>query len=107
MIRRTMLALLCTAGFWALMPEQANAQQAYGRRWGQSFSHRDYERFQHYPYVYYPQNFWGPEYYRSADHLYYRYPTEMRIPVYNRQWFNYYPDQRRYYRGHHFVLDQF
>ena len=67
----------------------------------------DWERFYHYPYVYYPQNFWGNEYYRSADSLYYRYPAEMRIPVYNRHWFNEYPTPRPYYRGAHFVLDIF
>ena len=59
----------------------------------------DWERFYHYPYVYYPQNFWGNEYYRSADSLYYRYPAEMRIPVYNRHWFSDYPTPRPYYKG--------
>lgn len=107
MLRRTLLALLCAAGFVALVPQSADAQQAYGRRWGLSYSHRDYDRFYHYPYVWYPQNFWGHEYYRSADDLYFRYPPEMRIPVYNRQWFNYYPEQRKYYRGHQFILDVF
>ena len=57
---------------------------------------QDWERFYHYPYVYYPQNFWGNEYYRSADSLYYRYPAEMRIPVYNRHWHNEYPSPRKY-----------
>ena len=61
----------------------------------------------HYPYVYYPQNFWGPEYYRSSGNMYYRYPPEMQIPVYNRQWHNEYPEDRRYYGGHHFNLDVF
>jgi hypothetical protein len=85
----------------------AHAQQAYGRSWGGSYSSTDWERFYHYPYVYYPQNFWGNEYYRSADSLYYRYPAEMRIPVYNRHWFSDYPTARPYYRGAHFVLDIF
>ncbi len=107
MIRRTMLALLCALGCWAAAPEEASAQQAYGRNWGYTFTGRDYNRFYHYPYVWYPQNFWGHEYYRSSDHLYYRYPPEMRIPVYNRQWFSYYPENRRYHFGHHFVLDTF
>ena len=65
--------------------------RAYGRRWGNGYGTRDWERFYHYPYVYYPQNFWGSEYYKSAESLYYRYPSEMRIPVYNRKWHNYYP----------------
>ncbi len=31
----------------------------------------------------------------------------MRIPVYNRQWQNYYPQERRYYKGSHLTLDVF
>ena len=88
-------------------PTEAQAQQAYGRAWGHTYNTMDWDRFYHYPYVYYPQNFWGNEYYRSADSLYYRYPPEMRIPVYNRHWHNDYPTPRPYHRGHHFVLDIF
>jgi hypothetical protein len=29
-------------------------------------------------------------------------PQEMRVPVYNRSWQNYYPKSRRYHQGHHF-----
>ena len=67
----------------------------------------NWQRFYYYPYVYYPQNFWGSEYYRSADSMYHRYPAEMRIPVYNKSWHNYYPEGRRYHWGHHFILDVF
>lgn len=80
---------------------------AYGRAWGGAASNRDCSRFYHYPYVYYPQNFRGNEYYRSSDSMYYRYPPEMQIPVYNRHWHNYYPSSRRYHWGHHFILDVF
>jgi hypothetical protein len=107
MTRRTVAALLCalTAAL-ALSSSQSTAQErAYGRVWGASYSMRDWERFYHYPYVYYPQNFWGNEYYRSSDSLYYRYPPEMGIPVYNRQWHNYYPEGRRWHTGHQFILD--
>lgn len=90
-----------------LAADTAEAQQAYGRAWGHTYTTQDWNRFYHYPYVYYPQNYWGNEYYRSADSLYYRYPAEMRIPVYNRKWHNYYPSTRRYHMGHHFVLDVF
>jgi hypothetical protein len=100
----------------------AQAQEAYGRQYTHTYSSQDWDRFYHYPYVYYPQNFWGDEYYRSAESLYYRYPPEMRIPVYNKQWHNYYPKgaywnqwmhyaqgpgQARYHWGHHFILDTF
>jgi hypothetical protein len=87
--------------------DTASAQQAYGRAWGHTYTTQDWNRFYHYPYVYYPQNFWGNEYYRSADSLYYRYPPEMRIPVYNKRWHNYYPSQRKFHTGSHFYLDVF
>lgn len=108
MIRRIYIAVGAVVLLAALSSARdAQAQQAYGRAWGSTYNTTDWERFYHYPYVYYPQNFWGSEYYRSADSLYYRYPPEMRIPVYNRHWFNPYPTPRPYYRGAHFVLDIF
>ncbi|MEM6329989.1 MAG: calmodulin-binding protein [Planctomycetota bacterium] len=106
MIRRIVFAAAAALAF-AAAADQAEAQQAYGRQWGGTYSSTDWERFYHYPYVYYPQNYWGSEYYRSADSLYHRYPPEMRIPVYNRRWHNYYPSARRYHSGHHFILDVF
>ena len=110
MIRRITVA--CLGAFLlsaAFCVSQAEAQQprAFGRVWGGAYSNHDWERFYHYPYVFYPQNFWGNEYYRSSESLYYRYPPEMRIPVYNKQWHNYYPAGRRYHWGHHFILDVF
>jgi hypothetical protein len=108
MIRRISFAVAAAALFLALnTASNAHAQQAYGRAWGSTYNTTDWERFYHYPYVYYPQNFWGSEYFRSADSLYYRYPAEMRIPVYNRHWRNEYPTPRPYYRGAHFILDVF
>lgn len=110
MIRRTVLAAAVAAAFiWCgLTADTAQAQQhAYGAIWGGGHSAQDMNRFYHYPYVYYPQNFWGNEYYRSAESNYYRYPQEMRIPIYNRGWQNYYPSPRRYHWGHHFITDIF
>jgi len=108
MIRRSLLTLLCAVALGVLLiPSQAEAQRAYGRAWGYTYKTQDWDRLYHYPYVYYPQNFWGSEYYRSADHMYYRYPPQMRIPVYNKQWMNYYPEDRKYHDGHHFILDTF
>ena len=108
-MRRTVWTLLASAvvlaGF-AVTPAQAE-QQAFGQVWGHSYRATDWERFYHYPYVFYPQNYWGNEYFRSADSLYHRYPPEMRVPVYNKQWHNYYPQGRRYHWGHHFNLDVF
>jgi hypothetical protein len=109
MTRRICFAALLAAAALATMfaTRATRAEQAYGRSWGSTYTTEDWDRFYHYPYVYYPQNFWGNEYYRSADSLYYRYPPEMRIPVYNRHWHNEYPSPRKYYSGAHFVLDVF
>ena len=109
MIRRTIIILLCASALClSLSVGKAQAdERAYGRAWGNAYGTQDWNRFYHYPYVYYPQNFWGNEYYRSAESLYYRYPPEMRIPVYNKKWQNYYPQERRYHSGHQFILDVF
>ena len=126
MIRRTMLVALCAAAVVALFcVADVQAEQAFGRQWGRTYSTQDWNRLYHYPYVFYPQNFWGQDYYRSSEDLYFRYPQEMRIPVYNKQWHNYYPQHRenakyrqhqvrpkyysgvRFHRGHHFILDVF
>jgi hypothetical protein len=102
-------AVRFTLGFAAaeVRGQSPDAPMAYGRNWGNTYNTRDWERFYHYPYVYYPQNFWGNEYYRSSDNLYHRYPPEMQIPVYNKKWHNEFPQPRRYHWGHHFILDQF
>ncbi len=108
MIHRILTVMLCAAAVMVVMSvTDAEAQQAYGRQWGASYNTQDWNRLYHYPYVYYPQNFWGSDYYRSSEDMYYRYPPEMRVPVYNRQWHNYYPQARRYHQGHHFMLDVF
>lgn len=107
MIRRTLLVLMSAAFLYlCLSANTASAdERAYGRVWGGAYGTRDWERFYHYPYVFYPQNFWGHEYYRSAEDMMYRYPAEMRIPVYNQKWFNFYPSGARWHSGHHYTLD--
>lgn len=115
MIRRIALGLTLALGLGALgsAGKVAAQERAYGQVWGGAYGNRDWERFYHYPYVFYPQNFWGNEYYRSSQDMYYRYPPEMQIPVYNKKWQNYYPGDghspggRRYHFGHHFMLDIF
>lgn len=81
--------------------------KAFGAAWGGQNTAGNMDRFYHYPYVTYPHNYWGNEYYRSADSMYYRYPPEMRVPVYNKAWRNYYPSPRRYHWGHQFLTDVF
>ena len=65
----------------------------------------DWGRFYRYHYVYYPHNFLQPQ--GSYNHMYYRYAPNQRIPVYNKDWYNFYPTEKPYYRGHHFILDVF
>lgn len=93
---------------WSASGDYANTPKpiGYGPMWPAT-GNRDCARFYHYPYVYYPQNFYSNDYYRSSDSMYYRYRPEMQIPVYNKNWHNYYPSPRRYHWGHHFILDVF
>lgn len=109
MIRRMVLLAVCALAITACFStNDAHAQQrAFGQSWGGGLKWNDWERFLHYPYVYYPHNYTGSHHFRSRDSLYYRYPTEMRVPVYNRKWQNYYPSPRPYHSGHHFILDVF
>jgi hypothetical protein len=130
MVRQTVFLMLLAAVILSVaMVADAQAQQAFDRQWGHSYNTQDWNRLYHYPYVYYPQNFWGRDYYRSSDNMYYRYPPEMRVPVYNKQWQNMYPEHRkdpcckenqffpmfcgerhtgsRYCQGHHFIADVF
>jgi hypothetical protein len=130
MIRRIALVVLWGVCLVAVFhAAEAQAQQAYDRQWGRSYTTQDWNRMYHYPYVYYPQNFWGSDYYRSSEDMYNRYPPEMRVPVYNKQWQNFYPQHRKdpdfqehqlfpmccgerhsgtkYYQGHHFIADVF
>lgn len=95
------------AGYGAYGAYGAGYGANFANTWGAAPYPRDCNRFYHYPYVYYPQNFYGSEYYRSSDSMYYRYPAEMQIPVYNRHWHNEYPSQKRYHWGHHFLTDVF
>lgn len=99
MLRRaTLIAALCAGLAGVFGSAGTAAAQGSGTEW---------DRMYHYPYVYYPHNFWGPQYFKGFDHPYYRYPPHMRIPVYNKGWFNFYPEKRKYHSGKHFILDVF
>ena len=124
-LRLAPLVVLFVAAIAVFCVNSVQAEQAYGRQWGRNYTTQDWNRLYHYPYVYYPQNFWGQDYYRSSEDMYYRYPQEMRIPVYNRQWHNYYPQHRqnmpyhqhqlhpkynsgvKFHSGKHFILATF
>jgi len=84
-----------------------NYSPAYNEHWGKNYNSQDWNRFYHYPYIYYPQNYYPAEYYRSADNMYYRYPPEMRIPIYDKKNYNYYPESHTYHGGFHYTVDIF
>ena len=99
MVKRSLLTGMCLLACLvvsSLCPTSAEASPP-----GQP---SNWDRFYHYPYVYYPQNFQKPAEY---DHMYYRYDQARRIPVYNKDWHNFYPSARPYHSGHHFILDIF
>ena len=52
-------------------------------------------------------NFYPEEYFRSADNMYYRYPAEMRIPLYDKRNYNYYAEPKTYHQGFHYMTDIF
>ena len=108
MARRALWTLVAICLLFCTLATTVNAQQpnGFGRTWGARNTAQDWNRFYHYPYVYYPHNFWSSEYFKSRDSMYYRYPPEMRIPVYNKRWHNPFPAGRPYHFGHHFILDQ-
>lgn len=101
------LLIVAAATVFLVNVDDTSAQTMQNRTWAGTYNTQDWNRFYHYPYVYYPQNFWGQSYYRSSNDLYYRYPPEMRIPVYNTNNYNYYPSTRMYHQGSHFMVDVF
>jgi hypothetical protein len=100
MVRKTILGgLLFLAVMAAALTGSGRSAEAAGI--GQP---NDWGRFYYYPYVYYPHNYYAPI---QFDSLYYRYPQERQIPVYNKGWYNFYPTEKPYYKGAHFILDVF
>lgn len=99
MLRRLSLAALVVVGL-AISLGTPTTVQAAGK--GQP---SNWNRFFYYPYMYYPHNFQQQQ--GSFNHMYYRYAPNRRIPVYNKNWYNFYPTARPYHKGNHFILDVF
>ena len=99
MLRRISLAALVVVGLAISLGTSTTAQAAGN---GQP---SNWNRFFYYPYMYYPHNFQRQQ--GSFNHMYYRYPANRRIPVYNKNWYNFYPTARPYHKGKHFILDVF
>ncbi|MDR0521609.1 MAG: hypothetical protein LBH00_07125 [Planctomycetaceae bacterium] len=104
---RTVFAVMVGLFCSLTLTESASAQQNFGQQWGATAGNQDWQRFYHYPYITYPHNYYSPEYFRSAPDLYHRYPPELQIPAYNKDWINFFPMPQRYHYGNHFRLDIF
>ena len=62
-IRKIVAASALVAGALVWGGPSAEAQgfggtQAFGKQWAHSYSSHDWNRFYHYPYVFYPQNYY-------------------------------------------------
>jgi hypothetical protein len=96
MLKRFLMIMIIAITASVSMPTQVEAAPP-----GQP---ADWQRFYHYPYVYYPHSFQQQQ---PNDSMYYKYGPAMRIPVYNKAWYNFYPTEKPYHSGHHFLLDVF
>jgi hypothetical protein len=108
MLRKLLLTAVCVIVVSVVcFVSEVQAQQGFGRQWSGTYYSQDWQRFMYYPYVYYPHNYYSQEYFRSSEDMYHRYPAEMRVPAYNKDWFNFYPEPRKYHQGHHYRIDIF
>lgn len=68
-------------------------------------------RFHYYPYYYYPHSYWpsySPPYPEGPGQPYQRPPAYMAYPPFlEKRWRYDLFESHKYYRGHHFWLDQF
>ncbi len=69
------------------------------------------QRFYYYPYYFYPHNYWptmGPRYPERPGQPYRLPPAYMAYPPFREPTWRYeYWQNKRFYGGHHFWLDQF
>jgi hypothetical protein len=103
MFRRTMLGLLAAglgAALFAGAPEKATAA-----------SDPPLPRYFYYPYYYFPHSYWpqnSPQWPEPKGAPYVRPPAYMAYPPFKEPNWRYELWQpQKYYRGHHFWLDQF
>jgi hypothetical protein len=103
-VRATLTAGLIVLGF--LAATGAADAQMYPYYPGYQIS-----RFYHYPYYYFPHNYWplmGPRWPEPTGAPYQRPPAYMAYPAFREPNWRYELWQsQRYYRGSHFWLDQF
>ena len=110
-MRNRMLLLALSAGIIGgalLAPSTARAQ--FNPNY-QSNPNAQYTRFMYYPYYYFPHNYWpmtGPRWPERPGDPYVRPPAYQAYPAFFEQNWRYEAFMpAKYYRGHHFFLDQF
>jgi hypothetical protein len=98
------VALLAVGFFGSATTVQAQYYQPY-------YQGYQLNRLFHYPYYYYPFNYWpamGPRWPEPPGAPYMRPPAYMAYPAFREAGWRYEMWQpQRYYRGSHFWLDQF
>lgn len=108
MLKHSLLTIFGFAVLFVMFgASEAKAQYPNAAQSSRAYNVEDWNRFYHYPYVYYPQNYWSADYYRSSGDIYNRYPAEMQVPAYHQHWQNYYPAPKRYHKGFHYIMDIF
>ncbi len=99
MFRRSILGLAVAMGIFAALPSSAEAKDP------------PLPRFYYYPYYYYPHSYWpqhSPQWPEPAGSPYVRPPAYMAYPPFREpNWRYELWSSQKYYRGHHFWLDQF
>ena len=99
------LAGLAVLLVWAGAAQKGQAQY-YNYYPGSQLS-----RFYHYPYHYFPHNYWpavGPRWPEAPNQPYMRPPAYQAYPAFREpNWRYELWSPQRYHRGHHFWLDQF
>lgn len=87
-------------------PAATPGAPAFNESWAKTSYHtQNWDRYYHYPYVMYPHNYWPQEYFRRNGDMMRPYPPEMRIPLYDRKNYNYYPEPKRFHQGNHYLID--
>lgn len=104
---KIMMTLILAFVLAVILSDTASAQYPGSRPIARTTNTQEWNQYYHYPYIYYPQNYWSPQYFQSSDNIYHRYPPEMQVPAYNPNWQNFYPSGRKYHFGNHYKLDIF
>jgi len=98
------LSLVMLVGGLTLLPAKSEAQYQY-------YPAHQLNNFYYYPYQYFPHNYWpayAPKWPEGPGMPYMKAPAYQAYPAFREPGWRYeWMQPQRYYRGHHFWLDQF